>query len=71
MKGLGFMQIGEYVVELSRYRINKSEENIEASKILVESKYYSESLNRSYYAVFHSLRGLLAYDEFAQKNILV
>lgn len=68
MKGLRSMQVSEYIVELSKYRINKAEENIEASKILLQSEYYAESLNRSYYAIFHGLRGLLVYDEFDSKK---
>lgn len=62
------MQVNKHIGELSKYRINKAEENLEAAKILLQSKYYSESLNRSYYSIFHSLRGLLAYNEFDSKK---
>lgn len=62
------MTINDYIIELSKYRINKAIENIEAANVLFESKLYSESLNRSYYAIFHSLRALLAYNEFDSKK---
>ncbi|WIV13448.1 HEPN domain-containing protein [Proteiniborus sp. MB09-C3] len=62
------MPIDSYIIGLSNYRLNKADENIEAAKVLFESKYYSESLNRSYYAIFHSLRALLAYNEFDSKK---
>ena len=62
------MAVDNHIIELSNYRLNKAKENIKAAKILLESKHYSESLNRSYYAIFHSLRGLLAYDEFDSKK---
>lgn len=62
------MQISDYIIELSNYRINKAIENIEAAKVLLQSRLYSESLNRSYYAIFHGLRALLAYDQFDSKK---
>lgn len=34
MKELSFMQVNKHIGELSKYRINKAEENIEAAKIL-------------------------------------
>jgi len=62
------MQISKYIIDLSNYRLNKADENIEAAKVLLGAKHYSESINRSYYAIFHSLRALLAYDEFDSKK---
>ena len=62
------MPVNEYIIELSKYRLNKSDENLQVANLLLESGHYSESLNRSYYAIFHSLRGLLAYDEFDSKK---
>ena len=62
------MPVNEYIIELSKYRINKSDENLQVANLLLESGHYSESLNRFYYAIFHSLRGLLAYDEFDSKK---
>lgn len=63
------MPINRNVIDLSNYRLNKADESIAAAKILLEAGHYSESANRSYYAIFHSLRALLAYDEFdSQKH---
>lgn len=62
------MLANENIINLSKYRLSKAAENIQASRLLLESKYYSESINRSYYAVFHSVRALLAYDEFDSKK---
>ncbi len=62
------MPTNKNIMDLSNYRLNKADENIEAAKVLLGSKHFSESINRSYYAIFHSLRALLAYDEFDSKK---
>ncbi len=49
------MSTNEKIVDLSRYRINKAKENYEAANVLFESGYYSESINRSYYAIFNTV----------------
>ncbi|NLB78060.1 MAG: HEPN domain-containing protein [Clostridiaceae bacterium] len=58
------MQFDKHIKDLSNYRLNRANENLEAAKILLGSGYYSESINRSYYAIFHCVRALLAFDEF-------
>lgn len=67
-RGLRFMPDNDHIKKLSNYRLSKADKNIEAARILLESKYYSESINRSYYAIFHSLRALLAYNKFDSKK---
>ncbi len=62
------MKTNERIRDLANYRIEKAEESIEASRILLENSLYAESINRSYYAILHSARGLLAYDEFDSKR---
>ena len=62
------MQANEKIVSLSNYRFKKAEDNLEAAKILFESSHFAESINRSYYAIFHSLRALLAFNEFDSKK---
>jgi uncharacterized protein (UPF0332 family) len=62
------MPIDEHIIALSNHRLNKAYESLEAAKILLGSKHFSESINRSYYAIFHSLRALLAYDKFDSKK---
>jgi len=52
----------EFVLEKQRiikYRINKSWETYNASKILIETKFYSSALNRIYYACFYMVVALL------------
>jgi uncharacterized protein (UPF0332 family) len=62
------METKGYKKDLSKYRLEKAKENIEAAEILLERGLYAESINRSYYAIFHSVRGLLAFDEFDSKK---
>lgn len=50
-------------VELSQYRLKRAKQDIEAAKKLFDSKEtYKASINRSYYAIFHAIRALLALD---------
>ncbi len=53
---------------LSNYRLSKSEDDLNASKLLLKNKLYSQSINRSYYSIFHSVRALLAFDRFDSKK---
>jgi len=62
------MQVDEERKALSKYRLEKAEKNLAAAKLLFESKLLSESINRSYYCIFHSARGLIAYDRFDSKK---
>lgn len=62
------MQHSEHIRNLSNYRLDKAEENLKAAKVLLNVNHYSDSVNRSYYAIFHSLRALLAFDEFDSKK---
>ena len=54
--------------ELSKFRIEKAEENLRAAKLLFENKLLRESINRSYYCIFHSARALIAYEKFDSKK---
>lgn len=56
------------IVELAKYRIEKSKNDLEASKIMLENNLFSQSLNRSYYSIFHAVRSLLAFDQFDSKK---
>jgi len=62
------MPVDEERKALSKYRLEKAEKNLAAAKLLFESKLLSESINRSYYCIFHSARGLIAYDSFDSKK---
>jgi uncharacterized protein (UPF0332 family) len=62
------MDIKESIVNLSKYRLRRASESLDASKLLLNAGHYSESINRSYYSIFNSLRALLAYEEFDSKK---
>jgi uncharacterized protein (UPF0332 family) len=52
------------LIDLSKYRFETAVENLEDAKILLKENKYKSAVNRSYYAVFHSLRAVLALDGF-------
>ena len=45
---------------LANYRIDKAKDCLKASKILLDDGLYTDSANRSYYAIFHSMNALCA-----------
>lgn len=54
---------------LSKYRLEKAKEDLEASELMLKNGKFSQSINRSYYAIFHAVRALLALDKFdSQKH---
>lgn len=53
---------------LAKYRIEKAEDDLKSAKLLHTNSFYSQSLNRSYYSIFHSVRALLAFDKFDSKK---
>lgn len=48
--------------ELMRYRLAMARDRLHASKILYEAGSYKDSIGRSYYAMFTSVRALLALE---------
>jgi len=44
------------VSSLSAYRMKKAKEDLETAKIALRHNKYSQSVNRSYYAIFHAVR---------------
>lgn len=52
------------IIALSKYRMDKANDELETSKIMSDNKKYSQSINRSYYAIFHAVRSLLALRKF-------
>lgn len=50
--------------ELSKYRFQCACEDLEDAKILIGTKSFKSSVNRSYYAIFHTLRAVTALDRF-------
>jgi len=55
-------------VSLSNYRITKSQSDLNAAKLLLKNKLYSQAINRSYYSIFHAVRALLAFDKYDSKK---
>lgn len=58
----------EKIRTLSKYRLDKAKEDLETAKINFDHDMLAQSVNRSYYAAFHALRALLAYDIFDSKR---
>lgn len=56
------------IIALSKYRIQKSRDDLSSSELLFNMEQFSQSLNRSYYAMFHATRALLAYDKLDSKR---
>jgi uncharacterized protein (UPF0332 family) len=56
------------IEELSTYRMTKAKEDLEASMILDRNGSFSQAINRSYYAMFHAARALLAYEKFDSRK---
>lgn len=50
--------------ELSKYRFQRSCEDLNDAKLLMDAKSFKSSVNRSYYAIFHALRSVTALDGF-------
>lgn len=48
--------------DLSQYRMEQAGRCIRSAKILADDKDYKGSANRSYYAIFHCMRSVLALD---------
>ena len=48
---------------LSIVRYDHAVECLNAAKSLLESESYKSAANRSYYAIFHAMRSVLAFDD--------
>ena len=49
-------------IDLCRYRLSKAEEYLNDAKKTLDLEMYDTAANRSYYAIFHAVRALLALD---------
>ena len=52
------------MIELSKYRYDRAKEAFKDARLLLEQKSLAASVNRSYYAIFHTLRAVTALDGF-------
>lgn len=60
---------GKEHVALSKHRLQRAKDDLESAKLLFENKKLTQSINRSYYSIFHATRSLLAMEKFDSKNI--
>lgn len=59
----------ERILDLSNYRMEKALDDLETAEIMFQNLKYSQSINRSYYAMFHAVRSLLSLSKFdSQKH---
>jgi len=54
--------------DLVKYRFESAEKMLIAAKTLLDIKDYSSATNRSYYAVFHAMRSILALENLDFKK---
>lgn len=52
------------IKDLSKYRYERSYEELENAKAMLENGKYKLALNRSYYSIFHGMRSVNVLDEF-------
>lgn len=52
----------ENLIYLSKHRINAAKEDLETAVDLLKIGRYKGSINRAYYAIFHSMRAVLALE---------
>ncbi len=56
------------MLELAKYRLNKAQECLSDAQDAYEENRLANSINRSYYAIFHATRALLALDGLDSKR---
>ena len=52
------------LTELSAHRYGRAKEELQTAELLMKSGSYRQSINRSYYAIFHTIRAVNALDGF-------
>lgn len=56
------------MVDLAKYRLDSARERLSSAKLEMEAGHLKDSINRSYYALFHTIRSLLAEDQIDFKK---
>ena len=56
--------IDELQRNYARYRMERAKEDLDVAHQLFENGHYRIANNRAYYAIFHALRAVLAFDNF-------
>lgn len=54
--------LDESRVDLCKYRLEKAYECLKSAKLLQEAEDYTSAASRSYYAIFHAMRSVMALD---------
>ncbi len=55
-------------LDLSKYRLEKAKDDLSVAKLNLDNKKFSQSINRSYYSIFHAVRAILALIKFDSKK---
>ena len=64
----GSDMLPEQLVEISGVRFEHAKECLLDAKILISRESYRSAANRSYYAIFHAMRSVLALDNIDMKH---
>ena len=51
-------------LDYAKYRVERAKEDLDAACLLLENSNYRIANNRAYYAIFHAMRAVLAFDNF-------
>ena len=55
-------------LDLSAYRLEKAKDDLDTAELVFKNNKFSQSINRSYYSMFHAVRALLALDKYDSKK---
>lgn len=55
-------------IDLMNYRLAMAKEKLQVSELLLSTHNYKDSIGRSYYAMFQTVRAVLALDEIDFKK---
>jgi len=58
----------QHNLDLAKHRFESADDSLRAAKILLKDENYRNSAGRSYYAVFHAMRSILALEELDFKK---
>ncbi len=60
--------MNDHTAEIVRYRLNKGQEAILEAEVLLETRHWNTSINRSYYACFYVVSSLLLLKDVKSKT---
>ena len=55
-------------ISLSKVRLEHAKDALEGAEVLLKAEQYKDAANRSYYAIFHTMRAVLALDGIDMKS---